>query len=76
MPRNVCLGYLGSLCRTHAKGYWSGADAESSQGFMFGIILNNSFGDLCQDLQDVKKEGGRYFMDISCILEYDFEGLN
>lgn len=37
----MSAGYLGNLCCTHAKEYWSGAEAKSSQEFMFGIILDN-----------------------------------
>lgn len=37
----MSAGYLGNLCCTYAKEYRSGADAKSSQEFMFGIILDN-----------------------------------
>lgn len=70
----MSAGCSGSLCSGCARGYQSGAGAEISQGFMFGIIPDNRglgiFARTCE-MWRRKEEGISWH-----ILEFDFWGPN
>lgn len=70
----MSAGYLGSLCCTHAKGYWSGADAKSRQRSMFGIILENRvlgiFARTCK-MWRKKEEGISWISPVSWSMTFE-----